>query len=77
MRLCLVGHSAEGLVGNTPGAGTRRLAFLATPLGRRGNQVTPVVPGSGGKEGRLELKLTRFRGQVGTSAAAASFISSD
>ena len=54
MRLHLIGHPAEGLLGNTPGGGTSRLAFLAPPLGRRGNRVTLVVPGSGGKEGRLE-----------------------
>jgi glycosyltransferase involved in cell wall biosynthesis len=53
VRLCLVGHSAEGLVGNSPGGAETQLALLATHLARRGNHVTLVATGYGGEEGQF------------------------
>jgi hypothetical protein len=54
MRLCLVGHLAEGLRGQTPGDSERQPALLATHLARRGNQVTMVIPGYTGREGLVQ-----------------------
>jgi glycosyltransferase involved in cell wall biosynthesis len=53
MRLCLIGHSAEGLFGSTPGGSERQLALLATSLAGRGHQVTMVIPGYGDAEGEV------------------------
>ena len=45
MRVCLVGHSADGLLSSSAGGSERQIAVLARELAVRGHEVTLVVIG--------------------------------
>ncbi|HJW76010.1 MAG TPA: glycosyltransferase family 4 protein [Thermoleophilia bacterium] len=50
MKICLVGHSADGLLKSSAGGSERQIALLALELAARGHDVSLVVAGHDGPE---------------------------
>ncbi len=50
MKICFVGHSADGLLGSSAGGSERQTALLARELAARGHRVSLVVTGLSGGE---------------------------
>lgn len=53
MKVCLVGHNADGLRRSFVGGSEKQIALLARHLARRGHEVTFVVVGYSGVEERI------------------------
>ncbi|PKQ06794.1 MAG: hypothetical protein CVT71_01325, partial [Alphaproteobacteria bacterium HGW-Alphaproteobacteria-10] len=73
VRVCIAGHSAEGLSGEHSGGSERQSALLAVELAARGHDVTYVVAGDAGVEGTVAAVTVRgaWRSDAGVRFARA------